>query len=123
MVYFITMSNFWKGFEKTAKIYDSMLSAIGSQRVSQKLMSGSQFAAKQEALLAARKAEKLKAAATAAKAAVPPKVNFAQKVQQAAANKVNTAGQLSPMAQQNLKNLNPAPKYRAELVGDRGTRS
>ena len=93
------------------------MSAIGSKPVAQKLLTGSEFAAKQQSLLAAHRAAKAGQKATQAMQSNPAQ-QFAQKAKQIAVNKVNKAGELSAHAQNNLRNLNAGRNYRPEQVAD-----
>lgn len=108
---------FWTGFIKTAKVYSSIMNALGSKQVSQKLLTGSEFAAKQQSMLAAHRAAKAAQKATQTLQSSPAQ-QFAAKAKTIAQNKVNQAGNLSAHAQNNLKNLNAGRNYRPEMVAD-----
>lgn len=109
---------FWTGFHKTAKVYSSIMSAITSKPVAQKILTGSEFAAKQQSLLTAHRAAKAAKQTTQALQSNPAQ-QFAAKAKNIAVNKVNQAGQLSAHAQNNLKNLNAGRNYRPEQIADK----
>ena len=136
------MNYFWNGFEKTAKIYDNIMKAIGSKPVANRLTSGAAFAAKNNLVQRTPatgalkmisgeahklKIENLRAANAAAKAAkttvsASPVKNFSKSVQQSAANKITNAPTkpaLSPLAQKSSKFLNNGSQLRSEMIGDK----
>ena len=103
------MSSFEKGFEKAAAVYKSMLEA--TKPAAQKLLSGSQFQAKQQALLAARKAAK----------SVPSPTPAAQKFMTSAGNAAKeSVSELSAHAKNKMQSMNSRTAYsRAGLGVDR----